>query len=108
MKILSSPGSSVDFLVVVSSTLCNLLLEFSPSKEPIVESGAVDLLCQLTHKYVERRILIAETCSVLLPKVPASLRNSLVYSILNQLISDDRDVQVKFYQALKGCPSFSN
>ena len=63
---------------------------------------------QLTHKYVERRILIAETCSVLLPKVPASLRNSLVYSILNQLISDDRDVQVKFYQALKGCPSFSN
>jgi hypothetical protein len=51
MKILSSPGSSVDFLVVVSSTLCNLLLEFSPSKEPIVESGAVDLLCQLTHKY---------------------------------------------------------
>jgi len=51
MKILQSPGSSVDFLVVVSSTLCNLLLEFSPSKEPIVESGAVDLLCQLTHKY---------------------------------------------------------
>ena len=51
MKILASPGSSVDFLVVVSSTLCNLLLEFSPSKEPIVESGAVDLLCQLTHKY---------------------------------------------------------
>jgi len=36
---------------VVSSTLCNLLLEFSPSKEPIVECGAVDLLCQLTHKY---------------------------------------------------------
>lgn len=51
MKILSSPGSSVDFLVVVSSTLCNLLLEFSPSKEPIVESGAVDLLTLLTHKY---------------------------------------------------------
>jgi hypothetical protein len=37
--------------VVVSSTLCNLLLEFSPSKEPIVESGAVDLLCMLTQKY---------------------------------------------------------
>ena len=34
-----------------SSTLCNLLLEFSPSKEPILDSGAIDLLCQLTHKY---------------------------------------------------------
>ena len=42
---------SVDFLVVASSTLCNLLLEFSPSKEPILESGAIDLLCQLTHRY---------------------------------------------------------
>jgi len=49
---------------------------------------------QIGHKYVERRVLIAETCSVLLPKVPASLRNSLVFSILNQLISDDRDIQV--------------
>ena len=49
---------------------------------------------QIGHKYVERRILIAETCSVLLPKIPAPLRNSLVFSILNQLISDDRDIQV--------------
>ena len=53
MKILSTPSTnvSVDFLVVASSTLCNLLLEFSPSKEPILESGAIDLLCQLTHRY---------------------------------------------------------
>lgn len=29
--------------------LCNLLLEFSPSKEPILESGAVELLCGLTQ-----------------------------------------------------------
>ena len=52
---------------------------------------------QIGHKYVERRVLIAETCSVLLPKVPASLRHSLVFSILNQLIADDRDIQVKLY-----------
>lgn len=44
-------GASDDILTVASSTLCNLLLEFSPSKEPILESGAVDLLCGLTkHK----------------------------------------------------------
>jgi len=51
MKILGLPNAKVDSLVVASSTLCNLLLEFSPSKERILESGAVDLLCSLTHKY---------------------------------------------------------
>ncbi|XP_066992142.1 armadillo repeat-containing protein 8 [Anabrus simplex] len=43
-------GASDDILTVASSTLCNLLLEFSPSKEPILESGAVDLLCSLTRR----------------------------------------------------------
>ncbi|XP_038621424.1 armadillo repeat-containing protein 8 isoform X6 [Tachyglossus aculeatus] len=38
-----------EILVVASSTLCNLLLEFSPSKEPILESGAIELLCGLTQ-----------------------------------------------------------
>ncbi|XP_070094298.1 armadillo repeat-containing protein 8 isoform X6 [Equus przewalskii] len=38
-----------EILVVASSMLCNLLLEFSPSKEPILESGAVELLCGLTQ-----------------------------------------------------------
>ena len=37
-------------LAVASSTLCNLLLEFSPSKEPILESGAIELLCNLTRR----------------------------------------------------------
>lgn len=43
-------GASDDILTVASSTLCNLLLEFSPSKEPILESGAVDMLCGLTRR----------------------------------------------------------
>ncbi|XP_039279175.1 armadillo repeat-containing protein 8 [Nilaparvata lugens] len=43
-------GASDDILSVASSTLCNLLLDFSPSKEPILESGAVDLLCNLTRR----------------------------------------------------------
>ena len=49
---------------------------------------------QINHKYVERRILIAETCTWLSPYIPEALRNSLVYSILIQLIEDDRDIQV--------------
>ena len=44
-------------MVVASSTLCNLLLEFSPSKEPILELGAIDLLCSLTHKYEPALVL---------------------------------------------------
>jgi hypothetical protein len=50
---------------------------------------------QIGHKYVERRVLVAETCCALLPKIPPALRNSLVFSILHQLIADDKDVQVK-------------
>ena len=57
MKILGSPASGCDFMVVASSTLCNLLLEFSPSKEPILELGAIDLLCSLTHKYEPALVL---------------------------------------------------
>jgi len=51
MKILSSPSSKVESSLIASSTLCNLLLDFSPSKEKLLESGAVDLLCELTHKF---------------------------------------------------------
>nr|XP_032619500.1 armadillo repeat-containing protein 8 isoform X7 [Chelonoidis abingdonii] len=47
MKVLQNAPDEV--LVVASSTLCNLLLEFSPSKEPILESGAIELLCSLTQ-----------------------------------------------------------
>ncbi|BES88986.1 ARM [Nesidiocoris tenuis] len=43
-------GASVEVLSVASSTLCNLLLEFSPAKEMILESGAIGLLCSLTHR----------------------------------------------------------
>lgn len=45
----SSPPPCTELLTVASSTLCNLLLEFSPAKEPILELGAVKLLCELTE-----------------------------------------------------------
>ncbi|CAB3247742.1 unnamed protein product [Arctia plantaginis] len=41
-----SPGT--ELLTVASSTLCNLLLEFSPAKEPMLDQGAVEILCNLT------------------------------------------------------------
>ncbi|XP_050311618.1 armadillo repeat-containing protein 8-like isoform X2 [Anthonomus grandis grandis] len=39
---------SPELLLAASSTLCNLLLEFSPAKEPIIQQGAVQLLANLT------------------------------------------------------------
>ena len=39
-----------NILSVVSSTLCNLLLEFSPSKPHFLDKGVVEILCALTKK----------------------------------------------------------
>ena len=47
----NTSAASVEPLIVASSTLCNLLLEFSPSKEQIMEFGAIGMLCALTHKF---------------------------------------------------------
>lgn len=48
MALLTGQPSN-ELLTVVTSTICNLLLEFSPAKEPMLESGAVDILCELTR-----------------------------------------------------------
>ncbi|ESO98508.1 hypothetical protein LOTGIDRAFT_201652 [Lottia gigantea] len=45
MKLIQIGNDEV--LSIASSTLCNLLLEFSPSKEDILESGAINMLCKL-------------------------------------------------------------
>lgn len=47
MDLIAGKPSS-ELLTVVTSTICNLLLEFSPSKEPMLESGAIEILCELT------------------------------------------------------------
>jgi hypothetical protein len=50
LNILTNPETPVDIMLLASSAMCNLLLEFSPSKELILENGAVKLLCELTRK----------------------------------------------------------
>lgn len=39
---------SPELMTVVSSTICNLLLEFSPAKESLLDSGIIEILCELT------------------------------------------------------------
>ena len=50
---------------------------------------------QIDHKYSERRLLVGETCAVLLPYIPNSLISSLLFSILQQLALEDKDIQVR-------------
>ena len=50
---------------------------------------------QLNHKYDERRILVAETCAVILPHIPSALTNSLVLSMLQQLSLEDKCIPVR-------------
>ena len=82
ISILESPNSSVECMILASSTLCNLLLEFSPSKEPILDSGAIDLLCQLTHKY------------------DPSLRLNGVWGLMNMAFQSDQRIKVQIINAL--------
>ncbi|KAJ9580267.1 hypothetical protein L9F63_004080, partial [Diploptera punctata] len=46
---------------------------------------------QISHKHVERRLLVAESCSALAPYVSSTIRNSLMLSMLQQMLEDKDD-----------------
>ncbi|KAK7603248.1 hypothetical protein V9T40_003247 [Parthenolecanium corni] len=50
---------------------------------------------EVNHKYVERRLLISELCCTLIPFLPVSLRNSLLLSILQQILLEDKEDRTK-------------
>uniref|UniRef100_A0A8C9ETZ6 Armadillo repeat-containing protein 8 n=1 Tax=Pavo cristatus TaxID=9049 RepID=A0A8C9ETZ6_PAVCR len=96
MKVLQNAPNEI--LIVASSTLCNLLLEFSPSKEPILESGAIELLCSLTQS--ENLALRVNGIWALMnmafqaeQKIKSDILRSLSTEQLFQLLSDS-DVNV--------------
>ncbi|KAJ1202575.1 hypothetical protein NDU88_006372 [Pleurodeles waltl] len=45
---------------------------------------------QISHKYPERRLLVAEACGALAPYLPREIRSSLVLSMLQQMLMDDK------------------
>ena len=66
----------------------------------IVEAEILPQLWQqIEHKHLERRILVAETCAWLLPNIPSDIRDSLVFSMLLQLVQQDRENQVRITHA---------
>ncbi|XP_069701255.1 RAB11-binding protein RELCH homolog [Periplaneta americana] len=50
---------------------------------------------QISHKHVERRLLVAESCSALAPYVSSTIRNSLMLSMLQQMLLEDKDDTVR-------------
>ncbi|KAH1011537.1 hypothetical protein HUJ04_000886 [Dendroctonus ponderosae] len=67
------------------------------SGEQLVENEILpQCWLQLTHKHVERRLLIAEACTVLIPYVSVSIestiRNSLILSMLQQMLEDKEEI----------------
>ncbi|XP_022908904.2 RAB11-binding protein RELCH homolog [Onthophagus taurus] len=62
------------------------------SKESLVENEVLPQCWeQLAHKYVERRLLVAESCVALIPYVSCTIRNSLLLSMLQQMLDDRED-----------------
>ncbi|XP_025066797.1 lisH domain and HEAT repeat-containing protein KIAA1468 homolog isoform X6 [Alligator sinensis] len=45
---------------------------------------------QINHKYPERRLLVAESCGALAPYLPKEIRSSLVLSMLQQMLTEDK------------------
>uniref|UniRef100_A0A3Q3LYK0 Armadillo repeat-containing protein 8 n=1 Tax=Mastacembelus armatus TaxID=205130 RepID=A0A3Q3LYK0_9TELE len=80
MKLLQNAPDEV--LIMASSTLCNLLLEFSPSKEPILESGVIELLCSLTQS-----------------DSPA-LRVNGIWALMNMAFQADQKVKMEIVRCL--------
>ncbi|XP_003702013.2 RAB11-binding protein RELCH homolog isoform X1 [Megachile rotundata] len=50
---------------------------------------------QSQHKYPEKRLLAVECCSVLTPYMSVGIRNSLMLSMLQQMLLEDKDPTVR-------------
>ncbi|XP_042164899.1 RAB11-binding protein RELCH homolog isoform X11 [Oncorhynchus tshawytscha] len=50
---------------------------------------------QINHKYSERRLLVAEACGALASYLPKEIRSSLVLSMLQQMLAEDKADMVR-------------
>ncbi|XP_025114881.1 lisH domain and HEAT repeat-containing protein KIAA1468-like isoform X4 [Pomacea canaliculata] len=63
--------------------------------ERLVEELLPQCWEQISHKYVERRLLVAEACGALASYLPPEMLSSLVLSMLQQMLLDDKDDDVR-------------
>ena len=69
-------------LSVASSTLCNLLIEFSPTKQHFLDRGAVELLCSLTKREQN------------------ALRTNGVWALMNMAFQADPSLKMQILESL--------
>ncbi|XP_065672823.1 RAB11-binding protein RELCH isoform X2 [Hydra vulgaris] len=50
---------------------------------------------QINHKFPERRLLVSETCGFISPYLPVELQSSLIFSMLSQMLQEDRSEIVR-------------
>lgn len=50
---------------------------------------------QINHKYLERRLLVAESCGYLAPQVASEIRSSLLLSMLQQMLREEKEDVVR-------------
>ncbi|XP_011138092.2 lisH domain and HEAT repeat-containing protein KIAA1468 homolog [Harpegnathos saltator] len=76
--------------------LAGLIVMVKLAEEPL-ESEEILTICweQSQNKYPERRLLAVECCSVLASYTSASIRNSLMLSMLQQMLLEDKDPVVR-------------
>ncbi|XP_012223943.1 RAB11-binding protein RELCH homolog isoform X2 [Linepithema humile] len=76
--------------------LAGLVVMAKLTEEPL-EGEEILTICweQSQHKYPERRLLAVECCSVLASYTSASIRNSLMLSMLQQMLLEDKDPVVR-------------
>jgi hypothetical protein len=82
LKTLLLATTDDSILSVASSTLCNLLLEFSPSKQHFLDRTAFDLLCSLTKRE------------------QSGLRLNGVWALMNMAFQADQTVKMQILNSL--------
>ncbi|XP_017781128.1 PREDICTED: lisH domain and HEAT repeat-containing protein KIAA1468 homolog isoform X1 [Nicrophorus vespilloides] len=76
-----------------SSILAGISAIAKYTKETVVENELLPQCWeQLTHKHVERRLLVVESCRVLISHVSGPIRNSLMLSMLQQMMDDREEI----------------
>ncbi|XP_077503426.1 RAB11-binding protein RELCH homolog isoform X2 [Amblyomma americanum] len=50
---------------------------------------------QINHKYLERRLLVAESCGYLASQVASEIRSSLLLSMLQQMLKEEKEDMVR-------------
>ncbi|KAL8571755.1 hypothetical protein ACOMHN_051122 [Nucella lapillus] len=63
--------------------------------ERLVEELLPQCWEQISHKYVERRLLVAEACGAVASYLPPEMLSSLMLSMLQQMLMDDKDDDVR-------------